>query len=359
MLSKENIRKTLEGLINSEDYIAAEDLDGLRDAAFTFLENLDSDKIFKAEYDSTSKYYVSVNNTFKEIIQKYNMGDMLSALKLLEDNLLDEKGNIKLNRDILKENAALYRMRSQKGYNLYEREELFHIPINKAKNVPSARYSINGFPCLYLGASLYVCWEETRRTNIDKVNYVKMVPIKQIPFVTTLCPEKFEDETDVFQFFIFALCTKMADNDYDAFQFQYAFPELLLSILIHSKDEAWGIKYVSARYFVKDGQFSLESLFYNYVIPKRGEIDSSDHLCSELKAAFKVSDVKAFYVSRIYENQVPHLRRTRPNEYENTHFGLLEKELKATRHLEIKKADETSKGPKSKLCDTCSEEISA
>lgn len=346
MLSKENIRKILEGLIKSKDYSEANDLDGLRVATFNFLKHLDSNRLFKEEYDLTSEYYSSVNNTFEEIIRNYNMGDMLSALEVLKCYLVDTYGNIRLNRDVLKENTAVYRMRSQKGYNLYERKELFHIPIDKAQNIPSARYSINGFPCLYLGASLYVCWEETRRTNIDKVNYVKMVPTRDIAFVTTLCPDKFENETDVIQFFIFALCTKKADNDSDAFQFQYAFPELLLSTLIHSKDEAWGIKYVSARYFVKDGQFSLESLFYNYVIPKRGEIDSSDHLCSELKAAFKVSDVKAFYVSRIYENQVPHLRRTRPNEYENTHFGLLEKELKATRHLEIKKTDEDTKSPK-------------
>ncbi|MDN5554380.1 hypothetical protein [Prevotella sp.] len=347
MLSDKHIREALEDVITSKDYIKANDLNGLRLAAFKFLQHLNGDKIFKAEYDSTSKYYVSVNNTFKKIIQKYNMGDMLSALKLLKKYLVDEDGNIKLNTDTLNKDKPLYRMRSQKGYDLYERKELFHIPIDKAQNIPSARYSINGFPCLYLGASLYVCWEETRRTDIDKVNYVKMVPTKQIPFVTTLCPNKFNEKSDVIQFFIFALCTKMADNDSDAFQFQYAFPELLLSILIHSKDEAWGIKYVSARYFGKGGQFSLESLFYNYVIPKRGVIDSSDHLCSELKAAFKVSDVKAFYVSRIYENQVPHLRRTRSNEYENTHFGLLEKELKATRRLEIKKKGKGSKSPKS------------
>lgn len=347
MLSEENTRKLLESLINSEDYIAAKDLDGLRNAAFIFLNKLDSNRLFKAEYDSTSIYYASVNNTFKEIIQKYNMYDIQSALKLLENYLVDEHGNIKLNKDTLYKDKPLYRMRSQKGYKLYKREELFHIPIDMAHNIPSARYSINGFPCLYLGASLYVCWEETRRADIDKVNYVKMVPTRDIAFVTTLCPDKFENETHVIQFFIFALCTKMADNDSDAFQFQYAFPELLLSTLIHSKDEAWGIKYVSSRYFVKDGQFSLESLFYNYVIPRRGEIDSSDHLCSELKAAFKVSDVKAFYVSRIYENQVQHLRKTRPNEYENTHFGLLEKELKATRYLGIKKTDEDTKSPKS------------
>ena len=359
MLGKENTRKTLERLINSKDYIEAKDLNGLRVAAFNFLKHLDSNRLFKEVYDLTSEYYLSVNNTFEEIIKKYNFGDVLSALELLESYLVDKDGDIKLNRVVLEENSALYRMRSQKGYELYERKELFHIPIDKAQNIPSARYSINGFPCLYLGASLYVCWEETRRTNIDKVNYVKIVPTRDIAFVTTLCPDKFENETDVIQFFIFALCTKMADNDNDAFQFQYAFPELLLSILIHSKDEAWGIKYVSARYFVKDGQFSLESLFYNYVIPKRGEIDSSDHLCSELKAAFKVSDVKAFYVSRIYENQVPHLRRTRPNEYENTHFGLLEKELKAKKHLEMNKIDAAFKSTKSKSCDTCSEDILA
>lgn len=348
MLGKEYTRKTLERLIYSEAYIKAKNLDAIRKVAFTFLEHLGRNRLFKEEYDRTSKYYLSVNNTFEEIIKKYNMGDMLSALKLLKKYLVDKDGRIKLNREVLKEKTPLFRMRSQTGYHLYERENLFHIPTNKTNIIPSARYSINGFPCLYLGASLYVCWEETRRSDVEKVNYVKMIPTEDISFISTLCPDKFKNETDVIQFFIFALCTKKADNDNDKFQFQYVIPELLLSLLISnngSEGEARGIKYVSARYFDKDNQFSLESIFYNYVIPvcKKDDENEKNHLSLELKKIFKVSEVKAFYVNRIYENKICLSRKTRPNEYENTHFWLLEQELKAKKHLKIEQEEEIKK----------------
>jgi hypothetical protein len=44
---------------------------------------------------------------------------------------------------------------------------MFHIPYNERKSVTNQRYSINGMPCLYLGISSYVCWEELGRPNLD------------------------------------------------------------------------------------------------------------------------------------------------------------------------------------------------
>jgi len=332
MLSKEYTRKTLEKIITSTDYNIANNVEDLLKAASKFLHDLSGDVKFRDEYKATSKYYTSENNLFKKVIQDYLAGNIIDALNDLHGILVDSHTNkLRLRRDILKRNTPLYRMRSQRGYKLYLRKEMFHIPTNKTQIVSNYRYSINGFPCLYLGASLYVCWEETRRSDIDNVNYVKITPTKDLTFVATTCPDEFKNEDDVIQFFVFALCTKMADNDNDKFQFQYAFPELLLHLLINSMkkgDNAWGIKYVSARYFEKDCQFSSEPFFYNYVIPKREPIDGIDYLSNDLKAAFNVSNVKAFYVDRIYE-RIPLKALTRPYEYANTHFRLLEDELEA------------------------------
>lgn len=40
---------------------------------------------------------------------------------------------------------------------------MFHIPITMRRQVGTERYSIPGYPCLYLGNSIYVCWEEMNR----------------------------------------------------------------------------------------------------------------------------------------------------------------------------------------------------
>jgi hypothetical protein len=45
----------------------------------------------------------------------------------------------------------------------FGREGLFHIPFQRREIVKRQRYSIPGLPCLYLGSSLYVCWEELDR----------------------------------------------------------------------------------------------------------------------------------------------------------------------------------------------------
>ena len=344
MLSKIYRRNILEGVIKSDKYVEAKNNLKLLEAVYSFLTDLKDQKNFRDEYSATSSYFESIKLDFEKIILEYNSGNLLNALQNFKNILIDDSKVIKLKKEVLKEKTPLFRMRSHSGYKLYEREELFHIPTNMTNIIPSARYSINGFPCLYLGASLYVCWEETRRSDVDKVNYVKMIPTEDISFISTLCPDEFKTKTDVIQFFIFALCTKKADNDNDQFQFQYVIPELLLSLLISnngSEGEARGIKYVSARYFDKDNQFSLESIFYNYVIPvcKKDDENEKNHLSLELKKIFKVSEVKAFYVNRIYENKIRLSRKTRPNEYENTHFWLLEQELKAKKHLKIEEEE--------------------
>jgi hypothetical protein len=41
--------------------------------------------------------------------------------------------------------------------------EMFHIPFEKRDWVAMQRYSFPGLPCLYMGRSLYVCWEELGR----------------------------------------------------------------------------------------------------------------------------------------------------------------------------------------------------
>lgn len=59
----------------------------------------------------------------------------------------------------------LYRIRIRTPKELVpptKKEDIFHIPFQSRHKVASQRYSIPGFPCLYLGGSLYTCWKELR-----------------------------------------------------------------------------------------------------------------------------------------------------------------------------------------------------
>lgn len=50
-----------------------------------------------------------------------------------------------------------YRIRNEK---CEERKDLFHIPLDKKHLIKAGRYSIQGFPCLYLSTYLTLCWFE-------------------------------------------------------------------------------------------------------------------------------------------------------------------------------------------------------
>lgn len=45
--------------------------------------------------------------------------------------------------------------------------DLFHVPFEKRHLIGNNRFSLSGLPCLYFGSSIYGCWEEMNRPNLD------------------------------------------------------------------------------------------------------------------------------------------------------------------------------------------------
>lgn len=70
-----------------------------------------------------------------------------------------------------------YRMRISDSPKMFVRSDLFHIPFEKVGLVGSKRFSIEGLPCLYLGQSVYVCWEEMKRPSFASV-YVSQLRVR-------------------------------------------------------------------------------------------------------------------------------------------------------------------------------------
>lgn len=65
---------------------------------------------------------------------------------------------------------AFYRIRSERnGFVDPSRRDIFHVPFEKRRLVGNQRYSIPGLPCLYLGSSVWICWEELGRPAFDSV----------------------------------------------------------------------------------------------------------------------------------------------------------------------------------------------
>lgn len=53
-----------------------------------------------------------------------------------------------------------FRARVSGHFCEYKRSEMLHIPFGQREKISSARFSIQGLPCLYLGTTSYCCWLE-------------------------------------------------------------------------------------------------------------------------------------------------------------------------------------------------------
>jgi hypothetical protein len=70
--------------------------------------------------------------------------------------------------DVSSQLQFLYRIRIG-NLTDFTRKDLFHIPFEKRTLVKPQRYSISGLPSLYLGGSIWVCWEELGRPSFEKL----------------------------------------------------------------------------------------------------------------------------------------------------------------------------------------------
>jgi hypothetical protein len=100
--------------------------------------------------------------------------DLLNVDKLITPLTGFVPGHPSMNDDFLNSilHPPLYRMRPQKieaASGTLSRKELFHVPFEIRHRVQNQRYSIAGLPCLYLGSSTWICWEELGRPDLDRV----------------------------------------------------------------------------------------------------------------------------------------------------------------------------------------------
>lgn len=210
-------------------------------------------------------------------------------------------------------NIYLFRMRKDNGKELTNKD-LFHISLHEREKISSQRYSIAGYPCLYLGGSLLTCAEETGSKNdfencfcsifeldfkkfsfldlsltSDHIVYASNETLRKIDS-GELTPLNYSGG-ELFQLicnFIVTLplilvCSVINVNKNLNYQPEYFIPQLLLE-WIRSNKKLDGIKYTSNR---------AKTIFYpnrrhvNYVFAPK-QIDS-DGFCKNLKENLKIS----------------------------------------------------------------------
>lgn len=106
----------------------------------------------------------NIQTCIQKSLEEFLSGDIKSAYDVFDEVMSKEATVTQLNyisvllKDICSKDEPLYRVRKSESA-LTDHEHIFHIPFSKRYLVNAQRYSVAGQPCLYLGTSLYVCWQ--------------------------------------------------------------------------------------------------------------------------------------------------------------------------------------------------------
>ena len=197
----------------------------------------------------------------------------------------------------------LYRIRvEQKPVTKFGKTDLFHIPFQDRHKVRRQRYSIPGLPCLYLGGSLYVCWEEMDRPSFDSIymarfkvvgdDGVKVLFFIERPIHVAARLQQYPG--DICDFpgpsISYAVCwplmaaSSIRRKEPDAaFIAEYIVPQLILQYITHHHDLD-GIVYSSVRL---DSDLDDAAALCNLVFPARAFTPTGS--CNALKRKFAMT----------------------------------------------------------------------
>ncbi|WP_375438121.1 hypothetical protein [uncultured Hymenobacter sp.] len=184
--------------------------------------------------------------------------------------------------------------------NKIKRADIFHNPFEKRQFVNTSRYSVPGLPALYLGGSVYVCWEEfdrppikdiffSRFSNKTPLNIIKIQRFddffKDLPSgdIRTL------DETTFILMYVctFPLsiaCSIKTKEAKGSFKPEYIIPQLLLQY-VADNEEIDGILFPSTKVDYKNVD-NVSS--YNYVFPVKHVAKKG--FCTNLLAKFELTE---------------------------------------------------------------------
>lgn len=181
-----------------------------------------------------------------------------------------------------------YRIR-QMGYVFdVRRSELFHIPFDKRGIVKTQRYSTPGYPCLYLGESIYGCWEEMRRPPMHACAVARLTNTTEAVYLNLTIPPK-EDFVDPKYLTLFPLmisCMIRVADDNATYKPEYIVPQLLIEwVLKQRRDKKssdtliHGVMYTSTHQG-SDFDFPAKKCI-NYAIPAFS-VDMKTLFCKKL-----------------------------------------------------------------------------
>jgi hypothetical protein len=181
--------------------------------------------------------------------------------------------------------GTLYRLSADLPPPLQNRAGVFHIPFQLRQRVKTQRYSLPGVPCLYLGATSYVCEVEvspaatsTRWISAFRVRHGKKMRVLNLAYRPAYLaamldfyglqkgaskPGKLAVAGAVV-WPLLAACSCERTHKADPFAVEYVLPQLLFS-WVSEQPSLHGVRYFSSRV----REYGCELLTMNFALPAR------------------------------------------------------------------------------------------
>ena len=82
----------------------------------------------------------------------------------------------------IRKGKTFYRARKDEDVQ-FNKENLFHVPFQFRHIVSTTRYSLIGFPALYIADTTYTCWEEFERYRLRDLWFSKIQNQEQLSVI--------------------------------------------------------------------------------------------------------------------------------------------------------------------------------
>lgn len=256
------------------------------------LENIDNFEDIQFGISSIKERQIHLVNSLKSAISNYYAGKPATAFSELDKGLNSNLKNFEeiLNVREFRSNTDFYRIRIHKLNYPLKPENFFHIPFDLRGKIKTQRFSIPGFPSLYLGNSSYVCWEELNRPNLNDFQIVRLKNTELLKVIDLAPPTSIDDQPyEYYKYLmiwpiVFA-CSVRVRNYEDFFKPEYIIPQLLLQ-WVRKDSRIDGISYQTTHLDFKDSLSKGE--FLNIALPVKE--NKTRGLCSELEKKFLMTE---------------------------------------------------------------------
>ncbi len=233
------------------------------------------------------------------------------------------------------EDGTWYKMRNVEKKPFISRKDLFHVPYEKRGGIGNNRYSITGYPCLYLGKTIYTCWEELRRPKLSEMSAIAFKVEKQLKLLDMRLYQKIDTESKEMyniRLFPYILASSIkVHEDKDQFKPEYIIPQLIFHSVIKSNDYD-GVIFTSTRRGMKYDKKNI-TINDNLAIPVLSY--KKEGYCPKLASYFKAS-LPVYFEYEFLQGHINCIHQeSGKTKYGNTVFHSLENILNDKQFLSI------------------------